>query len=300
MNINNESVTVIGLGGMGSTLASALLKAGHKVTVWNRSAEKSQVLVAEGAILAESPAAAVFASSLTIIAVVDYPAAHAVLEQEEVAKALKGRTLAMMSTGTGEQAKDLAEWVQNQGAEYIDGGLLSYPRAIGKPSTGMLYSGSKLAFEQHAQTLSAMAGAQQFISDDVTASNTIGLGLWSFYFGSLAAFFEGAAWADRIGNMNMPDFLPSAKAMMATLVDGMEDAATRISSEDYSGDQASVDLHLHGMELLSGAYSAVGLPAKVSNAFVDYLHMARNAGDGSKDVVTTFNALRQSQGKLDL
>ncbi|WP_413816373.1 hypothetical protein [Moritella sp.] len=142
-----------------------------------------------------------------------------------------------------------------------------------------------------------MAGAQQFIGADVTASNTIGLGLWSFYFGSLAAFFEGAAWADRSGDMKMHNFLPSAKAMMATLLDGMEDAADRTRCEDYSGDQASVDLHLHGMELLSGAFAAAGLPAKVSEAFVDYLQMARKAGDGSKDVVTTFNALRQSQDK---
>ncbi len=297
MNMKNKSVTVIGIGGMGSALASALLKAGHKVTVWNRSAEKAQVLVAQGANLADSPVAAVSASSLTILCVVDYPAAHAIVEQEGVATALKGRTLAMMSTGTGEQATTLAEWVQNQGAEYLDGGLLSYPRAIGKPSTGMLYSGSKLAFEQHAQALSAMAGAQQFIGADVTASNTIGLGLWSFYFGSLAAFFEGAAWADRIGDMKMQNFLPSAKAMMATLLDGMEDAAARISCEDYSGNQASVDLHLHGMELLCGAFSAAGLPSKVTEAFVDYLQMARKAGDGNKDVVTTFNALRQPQYK---
>ncbi|MDX2322190.1 MAG: NAD(P)-binding domain-containing protein [Moritella sp.] len=295
--MKHKSVTVIGLGGMGSALASALLKAGHQVTVWNRSTEKALRLVAAGANLADSPVAAVSASSLTILSVVDYAAAHAVLEQAGVATALKGRSLAMMSTGTGEQASALAEWVQDQGAEYLDGGLLSYPRAIGKPNTGMLYSGSKLAFEQHAQTLSAMAGAQQFIGADVTASNTIGLGLWSFYFGSLAAFFEGAAWADRSGDMKMHNFLPSAKAMMATLLDGMEDAADRTRCEDYSGDQASVDLHLHGMELLSGAFAAAGLPAKVSEAFVDYLQMARKAGDGSKDVVTTFNALRQSQDK---
>ncbi|MGF1836554.1 NAD(P)-dependent oxidoreductase [Photobacterium sanguinicancri] len=293
--MNSESVTVIGLGGMGSALASALLKAGHKVTVWNRSSDKAQVLVAEGANLASSPVLAVSASSLIILAVVDYAAAHEILEQEGVAEALKQRTLVMMSTGTGEQAAVLAEWIQNQGAEYLDGGLLSYPRSIGNTSTGMLYSGSKLAFEQHAHTLSAMAGAQQFIDDDVTASNTIGLGLWSFYFGSLAAFFEGAAWADRIGDMKMHDFLPSAKAMMATLLDGMEDASARMRSEDYSGNQASVDLHLHGMELLCGAFSAAGLPSKVNEAFVDYLQMARKAGDGSKDVVTAFNALRQSQ-----
>lgn len=297
MNLtSNEisAVTVIGLGGMGSALASALLNAGHQVTVWNRSADKAQALVAEGAKLAASASEAVAASPLTVLCVVDYPTAHAVLQLEGVAAMLEGRTLVMMATGTGDQARELDEWVQKQGAQYLDGGLLSYPRAIGKAGTGMLYSGSRAAYDQHADTLSAMAGAQQFIDTDVTASNTIGLGLWSFYFGSLAAFFEGAAWADRIGGMKMQEFLPVARAMTETLLDGMEDAANRTTTGNDSGDQASVDLHLHGMEMLCSAFSSAGLPAKVSEAFMDYLRMAREAGDGGKDVVTTFDAICRS------
>jgi 3-hydroxyisobutyrate dehydrogenase len=34
-------VTVLGLGAMGSRMAANLLKAGHAVTVWNRSPEAS-------------------------------------------------------------------------------------------------------------------------------------------------------------------------------------------------------------------------------------------------------------------
>ena len=39
----------IGLGRMGHHVASNLLKAGHSVTVWNRSQEPVQALVAKGA-----------------------------------------------------------------------------------------------------------------------------------------------------------------------------------------------------------------------------------------------------------
>ncbi|MEG3082366.1 NAD(P)-dependent oxidoreductase [Sphingomonas sp. PB2P12] len=46
----------IGLGQMGSAMAANLLKAGHDVTVWNRSAEKAAALVSAGARLAETPA----------------------------------------------------------------------------------------------------------------------------------------------------------------------------------------------------------------------------------------------------
>jgi 3-hydroxyisobutyrate dehydrogenase-like beta-hydroxyacid dehydrogenase len=48
----------IGLGNMGSAMARNLIKAGHEVTVWNRSPGKVDVLVAAGATRAHSPAGA--------------------------------------------------------------------------------------------------------------------------------------------------------------------------------------------------------------------------------------------------
>ena len=48
----------IGLGNMGSPMAMNLLKAGHEVTVYNRTAEKANPLVAQGAHAAVSPAEA--------------------------------------------------------------------------------------------------------------------------------------------------------------------------------------------------------------------------------------------------
>lgn len=51
-------VGFIGLGLMGSEIAANLIKAGHNVTVWNRSADKAAPLVAAGATLAATPAEA--------------------------------------------------------------------------------------------------------------------------------------------------------------------------------------------------------------------------------------------------
>ncbi len=45
----------IGLGQMGGAMAANLVKAGHEVTVWNRSADKAASLVEAGATLADCP-----------------------------------------------------------------------------------------------------------------------------------------------------------------------------------------------------------------------------------------------------
>src|SRR6266550_7073634 len=48
----------LGLGEMGTPMATRLLRAGHDLTVWNRSAERTVPLAKEGAEVASSPAKA--------------------------------------------------------------------------------------------------------------------------------------------------------------------------------------------------------------------------------------------------
>lgn len=54
-----KKISYLGLGTMGSGMASNLLKAGYDLTVWNRNAEKCEPFVRKGARVAESPADAV-------------------------------------------------------------------------------------------------------------------------------------------------------------------------------------------------------------------------------------------------
>src|SRR5467141_1346120 len=54
-----KTISYLGLGTMGSGMASNLLKAGYKLTVWNRSAEKCEPFTRKGARVAGTPADAV-------------------------------------------------------------------------------------------------------------------------------------------------------------------------------------------------------------------------------------------------
>src|SRR2546430_17352485 len=54
-----KTISYLGLGTMGSGMASNLLKAGYELTVWNRSAEKCRPFVRKGARATDIPADAV-------------------------------------------------------------------------------------------------------------------------------------------------------------------------------------------------------------------------------------------------
>jgi 3-hydroxyisobutyrate dehydrogenase-like beta-hydroxyacid dehydrogenase len=54
-----KTIAYLGLGTMGGGMASNLLKAGYKLTVWNRNAEKCEPFARKGARVAQTPADAV-------------------------------------------------------------------------------------------------------------------------------------------------------------------------------------------------------------------------------------------------
>jgi 3-hydroxyisobutyrate dehydrogenase-like beta-hydroxyacid dehydrogenase len=91
-------VSVIGLGGMGSGMARALLEAGYPVTVYNRTASKAEPLVAAGATLAPSAGAAGTAAQVVVLSLADEHAVEQVLFGEVVWKLKPGTTVVDTST----------------------------------------------------------------------------------------------------------------------------------------------------------------------------------------------------------
>ena len=64
-----RTVSMIGLGHMGTALASAIAGADHHLTVWNRSEAKCRALADRGAAVAESVGDAVSRSEVIVICV---------------------------------------------------------------------------------------------------------------------------------------------------------------------------------------------------------------------------------------
>ena len=73
-----SKISILGLGAMGSRMASNLLKAGHSVTVWNRTPGASDALAAAGATKAATPKEAVTDANFVISMLRDNDASRGV------------------------------------------------------------------------------------------------------------------------------------------------------------------------------------------------------------------------------
>lgn len=121
----SRNVSVIGLGNMGSALAEALLNSGHRVTVWNRTVSKSDPLSASGTSVAPSVVEATRSAEVIVVCVTDHDAAMSLLRRDDVAGALRDKVLVQLSTVTAEESRQLAGWMKESGADYLDGSILA-------------------------------------------------------------------------------------------------------------------------------------------------------------------------------
>ena len=116
------NIGIAGTGRMGSAIATRLIGLGHKVTVWNRSAEKTQAALAAGATAAVTPAELATQSETIITILTNAAAIDAVYYGDHglLAGDVKGKLFIEMSTVRPETERALAEWVAKKHAQLVE------------------------------------------------------------------------------------------------------------------------------------------------------------------------------------
>ncbi len=152
-------VAFLGLGIMGRPMAANLARAGHELTVWNRTAAKAESFAEEhGAAAAPTPADAARGAEALVTMVVDVPEVESVLFGERgAAEALERGALAIdMSTIAPRASRAIGERLAQQGVEFLDAPVTgSRPRAEDGTLTIMI-GGTEQTFERGRPLFEAM------------------------------------------------------------------------------------------------------------------------------------------------
>ncbi len=116
-----KRIGFIGLGVMGASMASLLLGGGYELTVFNRTKEKAELLLAKGAKWAETPAE-VAASSEVVITIVGYPkdVEDVYLGPNGILETKKGGYVVDMTTSSPILAKRIFKEAKAKGIAALD------------------------------------------------------------------------------------------------------------------------------------------------------------------------------------
>ena len=157
-------IAVLGLGNMGAPIARQLIRAGHEVTVWNRTPAKAEPLRAEGAKVSESPGAAAKQAEVVVTMLADDHAVEsAVLHADGVVDNLpRGATHISCSTISVDLSKKLAEEHRKRGQHYMAAPVFGRPDAAEQGKLFVAAAGAKEVVEKCKPVLEAI-GQRVFV-----------------------------------------------------------------------------------------------------------------------------------------
>ncbi|MFB6551652.1 NAD(P)-dependent oxidoreductase [Streptomyces sp. NPDC056405] len=288
MRTDRPKVTVIGLGSMGSALASVFLRRGYETTVWNRSADKARTLVDQGARPAATPEEAVAASPLVIACVLDYEALHGILDP--ITASLAGKSLVNLSSGSPEQADEAAAWARSHAADYLDGAIMTTPPGVGSPEMMFLYSGSQTAFETHRPALEVL-GDPQYLGSAPGLASLYDVALLGLMWSTMTGWLHGTAL---VGAEKVPAtaFTPIAVRWLTAVAGFLTTYASQVDDGRYPGDDATVDVQIATIDHLIHAAEARGIDNALPELLKSAMERTKAAGHGSSSYASVIEALR--------
>ena len=152
-----KKITLIGTGLMGAPMARNLMKAGHDLTVWNRSPEKTAALVAEGAGTVGTVADAVAGAEVVISMLSDGYATGPLLAQDDLRAGLKrGMTWIDMSSSKPEHARAQQADLATLDVPYLDAPVSGGTKGAEAGSLAIMVGGDPDVFAQVEDVLKAM------------------------------------------------------------------------------------------------------------------------------------------------
>lgn len=285
-----SDVTVIGLGAMGTALAKTLMYAGRKVTVWNRTPEKTEPLVALGAHGPSEFVEALAASPRVIVCVSDYQTTAELFERPDVAPLLQGRTVIQLSTGTPKEAKESEKWFDDVGASYLDGAILCWPGNIGTPSGLILIAGQKPVFEDCQTDLQHLAGDLRYLGSNIGAASTLDLAFLSRLVGVIFGSIHGALVCESEG-VPVSDYtalLPANDRAVPLTQTICEGTFTKVSKGG-----ATVDVAGSAVTRIRQQANDAGINSELPDLLCDWVKRAQTAGYGSEETAAVIKVIRQ-------
>ena len=276
---DRPAVTVIGLGPMGRALAGAFVAAGVRTTVWNRTPGRDRELIEQGATGAGSAAAAVAASPLTVVCVIDYDAADAVLRQAEVTAGLKGRTLLNLTADTPERARDTGRWAAEHGIAYLDGAIMTPTPTIGTPDAVFIHSGPEELYRAQRPVLDALGGVHTHLGEDIGRAAAYDIALLDIFWTAMTGYVHALAVAGAEG-VKPTELAPFAQGIGVILPPLFRQLADDVESGGFSGEGSRLSSAAASMTHIVHASEAHGIDASVMRSAEGLARRAVALGHG--------------------
>lgn len=284
-----QSVSVIGLGVMGTELARVLIENGYDVTVWNRTPDKAVSHVKAGAALAKTATEAIRASEATITCIRTHSDTRALLEADPTV--LTGKTIIELSTGDASEAASLMALIESQGAQCLIGMIATFPSGIGHADSAIVTIGVEDVWNDCAPILKTLAGKSAYIGTSPKALAAIYASLFLPRQGFMFGMIYGALICEKAG-VSMDAYVEQLPLTIKIVQDYYDVFAASVPSGDFSNPPASLGTYYAAFQDTLNTCRDLGTPEDLPRLLHDLVKRGIDAGLADEQITALTKVLR--------
>ena len=272
----------IGLGNMGQPMARNLLKAGHNVTVYNRTRSRAEELRPEGARVAESAADACRGDALITMLADDRALEEIFFGAANLVSALGPNTVHIsMSTISVALSRRLAETHAKAGQAYVSAPVFGRPDAAAAAKLFIVTAGASEAIERCRPLFDALGQKTFVLGPDAPAANVVKLA-GNFLIASVLESLGEAVALVRKSGIDPARFLDFLTSSLFT-APVYKTYGAIIVQEKYHPPGFKAILGLKDVRLALAAAEAAAVPMPLASLVRDHLLTAIARGQGDLD-----------------
>jgi 3-hydroxyisobutyrate dehydrogenase-like beta-hydroxyacid dehydrogenase len=274
-------VGFIGLGRMGQAIAANVLRAGHRLSVWNRSPAAAEALVAGGAQLVGTPAQAARGEVLMSMLADDAAHRSVLIEGGVFAGASGGLVYVNLATVSVALARELAALAAAHGVTYLAAPVFGRPEAAAAAKLNIVVGGDGAALTRIESLLLTIGERIWPVGALPEHANVVKLA-GNFMIASALETMGEAAALVRAHGIRSADFLD---ILTSTLFAGpvYQNYGRLIAAQRYQPAGFTVTLGLKDVRLALEAAESERVPMPVAGVLRDHFLEALAAGRGEQD-----------------
>ncbi len=164
---DRATVTLVGLGHMGSAIAERLLDAGYPLRVFNRTAGRDADVVERGAVRLDSAGAALSETDVCLTSLADDDAVQAVLLGDDgvLARARRGSVLVEASTISVAASRRVADAADAAAVAYLRAPFSGNPAAVRNGKAAVIVSGPEEVARRCEPLLTTIAPTFRYVGE---------------------------------------------------------------------------------------------------------------------------------------
>lgn len=279
----NQIIGFVGLGSMGLPMATNLVKAGFSLQVYNRTPDKAQPLVAQGAKLVNSPQDVVASDGVVITMLAnDQALEDVVLGENGILERLgAGGIHLSMSTVSPATADKLAKYHGQRGSHYLAAPVFGRPDAAAASKLWICLAGNGAAKEKVLPLLNVLGQGVFDFGEQVGAANIVKLTGNFLIVSAIEAMAEAFTLAEKNGIERTKVAELFGKTLFSCPI--YQNYGRQIAQEQYQPAGFKLSLGLKDVSLVLQTATSSQMPMPLASLLHERLMAAVTKGRGDID-----------------